>query len=115
MRKEVRERILLKCKGKCVECGAVEHPEVDHIIPLARGGRHDEDNFQILCKKCNLKKGKGIDYSKYVKMGKSPEYIEVNQSILETDFFRRGSKFVAMQLESWHRQNNALFEVNNGG
>ena len=28
-------------------------PELDHIIPLARGGPHTHDNLQCLCRKCN--------------------------------------------------------------
>lgn len=35
----------------------------DHIVPLSRGGMHSLSNSQILCKRCNCKKGtKIIDY-----------------------------------------------------
>ena len=30
--------------------------EVDHIIPLERGGTHDEANLQALCKQCHSSK-----------------------------------------------------------
>jgi len=30
--------------------------EVDHIVPLARGGTHDLANLQPLCKSCHSKK-----------------------------------------------------------
>ena len=69
MRPIVRDRILEKCNHKCCHCGTKEKLQVDHIIPLSRGGRHDEENMQILCQLCNLKKGKGIDYDKYFKKG----------------------------------------------
>lgn len=36
-------------KGDCA-------PEIDHIIPLSRGGRHVRENVQLLCRKCNMKK-----------------------------------------------------------
>lgn len=29
---------------------------LDHIIPLARGGLHDDENLQILCAPCNVRK-----------------------------------------------------------
>jgi len=30
---------------------------IDHVIPLSRGGSNDDDNIQLLCLPCNLKKG----------------------------------------------------------
>jgi len=32
-------------------------PEVDHIVPLALGGRHAASNLQCACRRCNGKKG----------------------------------------------------------
>lgn len=34
--------------------------EIDHIIPLARGGRNHIDNYQLTCKECNREKGMRI-------------------------------------------------------
>jgi len=45
-----------KCKKVCPK-GAGLH--VDHIIPVAKGGKLDEKNLQALCRDCNLKKGAG--------------------------------------------------------
>lgn len=81
MRDIVRNRILKKCKNKCVKCGSIEKLEVDHIIPLSRGGRENEDNMQILCKKCNCKKHNGIDFREFFIIGKHPEYILVKRNL----------------------------------
>jgi 5-methylcytosine-specific restriction endonuclease McrA len=32
-------------------------PELDHIIPLSKGGEHSYRNTQLLCRACNLAKG----------------------------------------------------------
>lgn len=34
--------------------------EIDHIIPLSKGGITEEDNLQTLCWKCNRSKGAKI-------------------------------------------------------
>lgn len=37
-----------------------EFLEIDHVIPLAKGGSDSLDNKQALCRKCNNKKGSKI-------------------------------------------------------
>ena len=60
--------VLRNSNWQCAACGAdtpealrgtanPRAPEVDHIIPLARGGKHEFANLQCLCKACNLSKG----------------------------------------------------------
>lgn len=47
--------------GKCACCrkSLDEHGQhLDHIIPLVAGGMHEDGNLQLLCKKCNLSKGR---------------------------------------------------------
>jgi len=46
----------------CLYCGATEdltldHLTLDHIIPLAKGGPHSEDNLIVACRSCNSSKG----------------------------------------------------------
>ncbi len=45
--------------GTCFYCkGKVTHKDItmDHLVPLARGGRSTKDNLVPSCKKCNSKK-----------------------------------------------------------
>jgi len=37
-------------------CESID-PELDHIVPLSKGGAHAVDNFQLLCRSCNSSKG----------------------------------------------------------
>jgi hypothetical protein len=78
MRDIARERILRRDGGKCGYCGSTDNLEVDHIIPLSKGGSHSEDNFQTLCRPCNRKKKDSNAFpellKKYVILTESPEY-----------------------------------------
>ncbi len=44
--------------GKCVYCDTdlSEAFQVDHIVPLSRGGSNEPENLQLLCARCNLMK-----------------------------------------------------------
>ncbi len=81
MRKIVRDRIMAKCHSQCVQCGSVVNLHVDHIIPLSRGGREDEDNMQILCRDCNLKKHNAVDYSRYFIVDRIPGCIFTSREL----------------------------------
>lgn len=41
----------------CVACGSADRLQLDHIVPVARGGRTEPDNLQVLCGPCNQSKG----------------------------------------------------------
>ncbi|MDY4848814.1 MAG: HNH endonuclease [Bacilli bacterium] len=48
---------------RCRKCGRRTNDlEVDHIIPIAKGGKSTFDNLQTLCHRCNCKKGSSIEY-----------------------------------------------------
>lgn len=54
----IDERVVYeRCHHCCVYCGRVDDLTLDHVIPIAKGGPHTEDNLVIACKKCNCKKG----------------------------------------------------------
>ncbi|MCR4297561.1 MAG: HNH endonuclease [Gallionella sp.] len=44
--------------GKCLCCGVALGADfhLDHVMPLARGGAHNDKNMQLLCPTCNLNK-----------------------------------------------------------
>ncbi len=52
----LRARNIVRDGGRCRRCGSARQLEVDHIIPLSRGGGSEEDNLQTLCRRCNRKK-----------------------------------------------------------
>ena len=46
--------------NRCRMCGSRYDLEVDHIYPIAKGGKTTFDNLQTLCHRCNQKKGTSV-------------------------------------------------------
>jgi len=49
------ERQRGRCAWCCCPLWGGYH--VDHVMPLSRGGSDDADNLQLMCARCNLRKG----------------------------------------------------------
>ena len=64
--KKLREHILSRDNYTCCNCGnsIQKEPnlllEIDHIIPVSKGGRTEEGNLQTLCWRCNRAKSNKI-------------------------------------------------------
>jgi 5-methylcytosine-specific restriction endonuclease McrA len=61
---EVFERDGWTCQACCAPTPATlrgtwhpQAPELDHRVPLSRGGEHTKENTQTLCRQCNNEKG----------------------------------------------------------
>lgn len=59
---KMRFSIYEKDGYRCKRCGKKTNDlEVDHIIPIAKGGKSTYDNLQTLCHRCNVIKGSNIE------------------------------------------------------
>jgi 5-methylcytosine-specific restriction endonuclease McrA len=62
-------------KGRCHYCGRTTPPQkltMDHIVPIARGGRSIKGNVVPACKECNSKKKQllPMEWEKYLSSSK---------------------------------------------
>lgn len=57
---DVRAQVFARDGGRCVQCGAMEYLEFDHIIPFSKGGASTIGNVTLLCRACNLAKSNKI-------------------------------------------------------
>ena len=60
----VRQYIYQRDNYQCQSCGQTQTEttlNIDHIIPLAKGGSNDMSNLQTLCHTCNQKKKHHLD------------------------------------------------------
>lgn len=68
-----KDKLMQKQKGKCNMCkGSFENLQVDHIWPISRqkdynGDINAEENLQLLCRSCNLKKGSKLPFDPALK------------------------------------------------
>ncbi|HEX8510460.1 MAG TPA: HNH endonuclease [Propionibacteriaceae bacterium] len=46
-----------RAQGCCAYCGECRPLTMDHVVPLARGGRHAIGNLAPACETCNKRKG----------------------------------------------------------
>lgn len=58
--KEVRNAVWIRDGACCVECGASDYLEFDHVIPVSKGGGNTVENIQVLCRGCNGRKSSRI-------------------------------------------------------
>src|SRR6266436_6343174 len=56
----VRAEVLLRDGARCRRCRTAVNLEVDHIIPVSKGGKTEESNLQTLCRRCNRRKWKKL-------------------------------------------------------
>lgn len=54
---DVKQLVLTRDGHRCVHCGSRSELQFDHVIPYANGGSSDPENLQILCGRCNRRKG----------------------------------------------------------
>jgi hypothetical protein len=54
---DVRIAVSARDQDKCVQCGSTENVQFDHKIPWSRGGANTVNNIQLLCGRCNRRKG----------------------------------------------------------
>ncbi len=50
---ETRERVLDRFGRQCAMCHSPDDLEIDHVLPISKGGTSDEANLRALCRPCN--------------------------------------------------------------
>jgi hypothetical protein len=56
----LRAAVLLRDGARCRRCHTAVNLEVDHIVPVSKGGKTEETNLQTLCRRCNRRKWKRL-------------------------------------------------------
>ncbi len=56
----MRAAVLMRDGGRCRKCRRAIKLEMDHIVPVSKGGKTEESNLQTLCQPCNRAKSRKL-------------------------------------------------------
>ncbi len=62
--KGLKQKLMRRQDRTCAYCGyrrIASSLDIDHIVPVVRGGSNDESNLQVICRSCNQRKGMQTD------------------------------------------------------
>lgn len=54
---DVKIAVSVRDQGRCRQCGSTQDLHYDHVIPWSKGGANTVSNIQLLCGRCNRRKG----------------------------------------------------------
>ncbi|HRS95100.1 MAG TPA: HNH endonuclease [Candidatus Latescibacteria bacterium] len=69
----VRSIVWRRDNGKCAMCGGTTDLEFDHIIPKSQGGASTVANVQVLCVRCNERKGAQVAWLPFPRAHRTSE------------------------------------------
>ncbi|NBW80429.1 HNH endonuclease [bacterium] len=80
-----RQNVYLRDGFRCQYCncaGSMLNLTLDHLVPLARGGKTSWDNIVTACKTCNLRKGARTIEELGIRLPRMPEQPNFNRTAL---------------------------------
>lgn len=80
-----RQNVYLRDGYRCQYCnwtGALVNLTLDHLVPLARGGKTSWENIVTACKNCNLRKGSRTIEELGLRLARLPERPHFNSTSL---------------------------------
>ena len=88
----LKQELMRRQNNTCVYCGSRKTArtlEIDHIVPVVRGGPNDKSNLQVICAPCNQRKGIQTDEefrARYSRLLPSKRLTAPRKPIPQNDF-----------------------------
>jgi len=124
--RRLRHEVFKRDGYRCRECGASKDEislEIDHILPVAKGGTNDIDNLQTLCRECNRMKHTDewvggetdFDVAKNELINLQEQLQNANERLnnATTDYEKLDYEFKVMKLKDDIDEVNNLINISN--
>ena len=87
-----KQELMRRQNNTCAYCGnrkTARTLEIDHIVPVVRGGPNDKSNLQVICAPCNQRKGIQTDEefrARYSRLLPSKRLTPPRKPVSQSDF-----------------------------
>jgi 5-methylcytosine-specific restriction protein A len=112
---QAKLRVLRLCGYKCSYCGvsgSEAELEIDHIIPISKGGSNHLANLTTACRSCNQSKSDSLDFTatkKHIETKNDPSslvglfvlVLKDEQVEYQGEIIKQAANFVVINLFSW--------------
>ena len=108
----IRKEVFRRQDGRCMYCGSrqrMDLMDVDHKIPVARGGSNQRSNLQLLCRICNVRKAAKTDREfrqAYQNAGVSQTQAVPSRTIRQSAFAAAGKQAQATRRKNARASRN---------
>ena len=88
----LKQELMRRQNNTCAYCGnrkTARTLEIDHIVPVVRGGPNDKSNLQVICAPCNQRKGIQTDEefrARYSRLLPSKRLTPPRKPVSQSDF-----------------------------
>ena len=88
----LKQELMRRQNNTCAYCGnrkTAPTLEIDHVVPVVRGGSNDKSNLQVICAPCNQRKGIQTDEefrARYSRLLPSKRLTPPRKPVSQSDF-----------------------------
>ena len=92
---KMKQEIIERDSGACLECGSTENLTMQHVIPYAHGGETTSRNLVTLCESCNQEMETNITFSHSDAAGLHRDF---ERSVINHNWYSKEQRAIAIKI-----------------